>query len=138
MSLTLLSDQQYLFAQLLSRLLQRLISSRKKFVVGEVFRTALQAWAYSLPPGSTFRAVSPLGDVFTYAACVGGVGILASRHCDKLAADILLFDNHAVISDPAAYKIFGDYWESLNANCRWGGRFKKPDIYHFEYNPPPA
>ena len=46
---------------------------------------------------------------------------LDSRHLDKLAADIVLFKDGAMVEDQNSYRQFGEYWEGVGG--RWGGRF---------------
>lgn len=50
-----------------------------------------------------------------------------SLHYQGLAKDVLLFDsNNIYLSKTEDHKEFGEYWESLSPECRWGGRFKHP------------
>lgn len=50
-----------------------------------------------------------------------------SLHYKGLAKDILLFDsNNVYLQKTEDHKEFGEYWESLHPDCRWGGRFKHP------------
>lgn len=44
-----------------------------------------------------------------------------SRHLDKLAADMILFKDGALVTDPEAYRPLGVFWEQQGG--RWGGRF---------------
>ena len=56
-----------------------------------------------------------------------------SLHYKGLAIDINIFDpDGSRLSDPSSYEEFGLYWESLNANNKWGGRFSRPEPTHFE------
>lgn len=58
-----------------------------------------------------------------------GVHMRHSLHYCRLAADVNLFvwDNGAwrwvTHGDDPAWTAMGEYWESLNPNCTWGGRF---------------
>lgn len=63
-----------------------------------------------------------------------------SEHINKCAADLIILKN-GVILDRAGYKPFGDFWESLNKENRWGGNWrglvdsgksKFIDVPHFE------
>ena len=57
---------------------------------------------------------------------------LHSKHCDKLAADIVLFDGDE-LADPEKYKPLGEYWKSLDYRCVWGGDWTSfPDANHFQ------
>lgn len=64
-----------------------------------------------------------------------------SRHRDRLALDLNLFNGGEYITDAEAYRPLGEMWEALGG--RWGGRFGlRPSEYgakvgwdanHFEY-----
>lgn len=54
-----------------------------------------------------------------------------SLHYEGLASDLLLFKNGVWLTDTADYKFAGDYWKTLDVDCRWGGEFTKPDGDHF-------
>ena len=59
-----------------------------------------------------------------------GKGIKDSLHCNRLALDINLFKNGQYLSTDIAHKPFGDIWESIHENNRWGGRYG--DGNHYE------
>ena len=59
-----------------------------------------------------------------------GIGILNSKHCQRLAIDLNLFIDGEYQRSTEVYKPLGEYWESLGG--RWGGRFKRKDGNHFE------
>ena len=67
-----------------------------------------------------------------------GKGIVHSRHCERLAVDLNLFDLHDnMITDPKVWEQFGKFWEAQGKCHKWGGRFVKdgkpwPDLDHFE------
>ena len=51
-----------------------------------------------------------------------------SKHCDRLAADLILIKDGKPIWEGEAYRPLGEKWESLGG--RWGGRFGiTPDKY---------
>ena len=60
-----------------------------------------------------------------------GTGIANSLHILRLAVDLNLFRNGVYVTDSANYKALGDYWKTLDPDCRWGGDFHKPDSDHF-------
>lgn len=61
-------------------------------------------------------------------------GIEHSRHCERLAIDLNLFDLHDnYITDPKVYEQFGIFWEKQSKGNVWGGRFETlVDLGHFE------
>ena len=58
-----------------------------------------------------------------------------SLHYDGCAGDLLLFRNGVWLKDTEHYKLIGEFWESLDKDCHWGGHFSKPDGDHFSYAP---
>ena len=59
-----------------------------------------------------------------------GKGIKDSQHCKKLALDINLFQAGKYLKTTAPHKVFGDIWEKMHPNNRWGGRYG--DGNHYE------
>ncbi len=60
--------------------------------------------------------------------------MVGSLHYSGCAGDLILYDeNGTYITDPQSYQLLGEYWETLDENCRWGGRFK--DANHFSFAP---
>lgn len=59
--------------------------------------------------------------------------MVGSLHYDGCAGDLILYKNGTYITDTETYQPLGEYWEVLDPNCRWGGRFK--DGNHFSYSP---
>ena len=60
-----------------------------------------------------------------------GLGIANSLHTERLAIDLNLFRNGDLVTGVSDYQPLGEFWESLSTDCAWGGRFAKPDQYHF-------
>jgi len=87
-------------------------------------------WAYAngyeLTFGDAFRSVEQ-----AKLNSVAGKGIIGSLHCERLAIDLNLFRHGDYLKASEAYAPLGAYWESLGADCAWGGRFSKPDGNHF-------
>lgn len=55
-----------------------------------------------------------------------------SLHFLGLAVDIDLFKDGKYLTATEDHKPFGEFWESLDADCCWGGRFKdNPDGNHY-------
>lgn len=57
-----------------------------------------------------------------------GIGIKRSRHCDRMAIDLLLFKDGVYLTMREPYIPFGQYWESLNPLNRWGGDWNNNEI----------
>ena len=87
-------------------------------------------WAYAngyeLTFGDAFRSVEQ-----AKLNAAAGKGIISSLHCERLAIDLNLFKLGTYQTASEAYAPLGAYWESLGADCAWGGRFSKPDGNHF-------
>lgn len=63
-----------------------------------------------------------------------GKGIAQSVHIDRLAVDFNLFQDGKYLTDTEAHKPLGQYWESLAADCVWGGRFGDGNHYSIRHN----
>ena len=63
-----------------------------------------------------------------------GKGIVRSLHCDRLAIDLNLFSNSGkYLTDFQDWEFAGKFWEAMDQQNRWGGRFKPlVDMNHFE------
>lgn len=57
---------------------------------------------------------------------------LRSYHTKRLALDLNLFKNGVYLTKTEDYRELGEYWESLNPKCVWGGRWGW-DGNHFQY-----
>lgn len=71
-----------------------------------------------------------------YQPCLGKDGLKHmknSLHYEGLAADIDLFKDGAYLADGKDHKQFGEFWESLDKDCAWGGRFGDPNHYSIKY-----
>lgn len=55
-----------------------------------------------------------------------------SNHKRRLAVDFNLFKDGKYLSATSDHKLLGEYWESLDERCRWGGRYN--DGNHYEFN----
>jgi len=107
-----LQEKQELFAYSAAKLIIHIFESGYKCTLGEAFRTHEQALIYSKEH----------------------LGIVNSKHCQRLALDINLFDSTGkyIFADDKEYEALGHYWESLNPSNRWGGLFHRHDLDHFE------
>lgn len=54
-----------------------------------------------------------------------------SKHKVRLALDINLFKNGKYLSSTKAHRPLGEFWESLDPNATWGGRFDDGGHYSF-------
>lgn len=54
-----------------------------------------------------------------------------SNHYIRLAIDLNLFKDGLYQTDTEAHRPLGEYWESLDPLCVWGGNFKKKDGNHY-------
>lgn len=62
-----------------------------------------------------------------------GVGIKNSVHRLSLAIDVYVFVDGKLKMDGDEYRILGERWEKLDPDARWGGRFRRRDVYHFSF-----
>lgn len=110
----MLSNQQQAHSRNVAKLIEYIYAQGYSCSLGEAWRSPEQAALYAKE----------------------GKGIVDSLHCDRLAIDLNLFSPSGVfLSNVADYSSFGAYWETLDPHNRWGGRFKRVDADHFEYNP---
>lgn len=104
-----LGEKQRRFAELVSRLITWAYDNGYELTFGEAYRTPEQA-ALNAAKGS---------------------GISNSLHTQRLAVDLNLFIGGEYITGTEQYRPLGEYWESLDPECAWGGRFSRPDGNHF-------
>jgi len=60
-----------------------------------------------------------------------GYGHSSSYHKKRLAIDLNLFKNGTYMSSTEDHRFLGEYWESLDDQCTWGGRWQ--DGNHYSY-----
>jgi hypothetical protein len=108
-------DKQILFSRLLPQLLDYVQVLGLDVVIGEVYR----------PPETAKLYASQ------------GRGSKTSLHCDKLAADLMLFAKDGsgtmqYLTGWHGYTELGQYWKKLHSDCAWGGDFVNlKDYGHF-------
>ena len=56
-----------------------------------------------------------------------------SLHFEGLAIDIDLFKDGVYLTKTDDHLIFGQFWESLDDSCRWGGRWGDGNHYSLTY-----
>lgn len=109
----LLQQKQEQFALSVARLIIHIFESGYKCTLGEAFRTKEQAMIYAHEH----------------------LGIINSKHCERLAIDLNLFDKDGkyIFADDKEYEALGFYWQSLSPYNIWGGRWvHRHDLDHFE------
>lgn len=109
-----LSEKQRLFGQNVTRLLAYIGQQDYSFTFGEALRTQEQADIYAK----------------------SGKGITHSLHIKKLAIDLNIFSPGGIfLTEVKDLEKFGKYWESLNTDNTWGGRWHlHPDSDHYQCN----
>jgi hypothetical protein len=71
-----------------------------------------------------------------YIALIGKDGLKHmknSLHFDGLAMDIDLFKDGWYLENTEDHRQFGEWWEALHPDCRWGGRFEDGNHYSITY-----
>jgi hypothetical protein len=104
-----LGEKQRLFTRLVGMLIEFAYANGYELTFGDAYRSPEQAKQNAAT----------------------GKGIVNSLHCERLAIDLNLFRHGKYLTDSADYKPLGEFWESLGADCAWGGRFTRPDGNHF-------
>ena len=106
------SQKQRRFSWLVSCLIDWAYKNGYEIVLGEAFRTKEQQAIY---------------------VKTGKSKTMHSKHLRCLAIDINLFKDDKYLSNTADYEPLGKYWESLDDECIWGGRFgDDPDTVKVE------
>lgn len=98
-------------------------------------------WAYKNGYELTFSEAYRTAEQQAYDVAHGLSKTSNSKHLERLAIDLNLFKNGALLTSNADYKPLGNYWVSLNTANTWGGDFSKTgvnsfiDSDHFEMEP---
>lgn len=106
-----LTTEQWEFLKDLAKLIQFIADYQAGLIItgGELWRTEYQQ-RYNVDHGLS--------------------GTMNSYHLKRLAIDLNFIKGGKVVECP---ETIGDYWESLDAKNKWGGRWKRPhDPGHFE------
>lgn len=81
-----------------------------------------------------------LGDAFRDPRVHGAMGVKIgysypkSNHKQRLAIDFNLFKDGVFLQTTEDHRELGEYWESLDPLCRWGGRFNDGNHYSIEHD----
>jgi len=109
-----LRENQAIFAGNLARLILHAESIGKQVFIAELYRTPEHQ-----------QMLSRTGKSKT----------LKSKHCLGLAMDLYLLsdvqDDGVIKATKADYQALGDYWQSLDPACTWGGNWSFADFVHF-------
>lgn len=104
-----LGQRQRRFLPLVAKLIDYAYAHGYELTAGELYRTPEQA---------ALNAKS-------------GAGIAHSLHTQRLAVDLQLFKDGNYLTETAAYVPLGVFWEGLDSDACWGGRFTRADGNHF-------
>lgn len=106
------SQKQRRFSWLVSCLIDWAYKNGYEIVLGEAYRTKEQQSIY---------------------VQTGKSKTMHSKHLKCLAIDISLFKDDKYLIETPDYEPLGKYWESLDPECIWGGRFgDDPDTPNVE------
>jgi hypothetical protein len=62
-----------------------------------------------------------------------GKGIKNSVHRKKLALDMYVLKDGKIVWDGPEYDQIAVKWRSLDPDARWGGDFRRRDVYHYSF-----
>ena len=78
-----------------------------------------------------------LGDAYRSPKAHGGMGEqgpygrASSAHKQRLAIDLNLFKGGVYLTETEDHREFGEFWESIRPEHRWGGGFTPADGNHY-------
>lgn len=90
-------------------------------------------WAYANGYELTFGDAYRDPRVFGEVGYSKGYGRASSNHKVRLAVDLNLFKDGQYQASTEAHRPLGEYWESLDPMCAWGGRFNDGNHYSFAH-----
>lgn len=108
-----LGQKQELFSELEARLIQKAIYMGFAVRGGDAFRDPRVHGAYGKKKG---------------------YGKKWSMHKLKLARDLNLMKNGALITSTEGHRLLGEWWEKQHNLCRWGGRFQDGNHYSLTHD----
>jgi hypothetical protein len=109
-----LSKKQQRFTECICTLIAYGIGKGYAFTVGDFYRDP--------------RVHGKVGEKKSYAAS-------KSVHKVRLAADLNLFvgGHYITDGDHPAYVELGEFWEGIDPDARWGGRFRDANHFSFQH-----
>lgn len=107
-----LSKKQRDFSRCITQLLVKIHSDGYECTFGDFYRD----WRVHGEPGTKLGYSHP-----------------NSVHKFRLAADINLFKDGVYQTTTEAHRPFGEWWETLDERCQWGGRWGDGNHYSFEH-----
>lgn len=133
-----LRQKQSRFARQLPRLLDYAYSLGYEVTLGECYRSDEQAEINAIGKhGREAVAQLVVRNFPNLAAKIRnntGNGIRNSLHTKRLAIDLQLFNEQGLwLQDEYAYRMLGEYWESLGEDHCWGGRFGDTPHYSISH-----
>lgn len=110
-----LLDQQFLFAFLVPKLIEKAYELGFEVTLGDAYRDP--------------RLHGAMGEK-------KGYGRANSCHKARLAIDLNLFMDNVYLTSTEDHRLLGEWWKEQHELCRWGGDFSTPDGNHYslEYN----
>lgn len=94
----------------------------------------IESSGYACTLGDAYRDRRVFGDVGEFK----GYGHRSSAHKRRLAIDLNLFrkvnGRWEFCDRTEDHRQFGEYWESLDPDNRWGGRFNDGNHYSMEHD----
>lgn len=109
------------------------LSNKQKHFTHLVVKLFEKAWelGYEITVGDAYRDPRAFGAI----GKSGPYGQTNSCHKLRLAIDLNLFTTDGQYLDKTDdHKKLGEYWESLDPLCRWGGRFNDGNHYSLEHD----
>ena len=133
-----LSDKQKRFTRDIAKLLAYMWEMGYECAFGEALRSNEQAEINSLGPEGRETVAALVQPVYADLAAKirdngKNNGIRLSIHQDKLAIDLNLFKDGVFMDKTEDHLVFGEYWEAMTPENRWGGRFRDGNHYSKEY-----
>lgn len=132
-----LGQQQRRFVQLVAKLIEFAYASGYEFTFGEAYRSDEQAEINALGAQGRARLVTTLQAALEFSLLAdkiannAGSGVRNSLHQQRLAIDLNLFRGGVFLTEVEDYRIVGEFWKTLDPDCRWGGDFTHADADHF-------